>query len=138
MLASRVRLGPVTILQLTKLVPWKRMDSVPDPLGRSLVTRTIPPWAPSALDGHAFKHVTSYPGRFCEYAFGWIFVSIMISTSNPPRVLPPVWPAPIQSPYRPGCLAPLWQAWVSVGAGGAVAVAPCVGGRYHGGSVGKS
>ena len=48
-LTSRVRVGPVTILQLTTFGLWKRMDSIPHPSGRSLVTRPVLPWPPPGV-----------------------------------------------------------------------------------------
>ena len=54
-----VRVCPVNISQLTTFVPWKRMDSIPHPLGRSLVTRPMTPWYPPDLDWRAAEQVTS-------------------------------------------------------------------------------
>ena len=81
---SGVRVGQVTILQLTKFGPWKRVDSILQLSGRSPVTIPMPPWSPPALDGCSKKHVTSYTRRFWEYASVCIFVSVMSITSTPP------------------------------------------------------
>ena len=74
----------MTISQLTIFGPWKRMDSIPHPLGRSLITRPTPPWAPPSLDGIAAEHSMLYPRRLWDYPSVWIFVSIRSITSKSP------------------------------------------------------
>ena len=58
---SGVRVGPVTISQLTMLGLWKHMDSIPHPSVFSLITRPTSTWGTLALSGCAFKHVKLYP-----------------------------------------------------------------------------
>ena len=81
----RVRLGPVTILQLTTFVSWKHVDSISHPLDRYLVTRPTQPWDTQVLAGHAFKYVTSYSRQLWGYAPVWVFVSIISIMPNHPR-----------------------------------------------------
>ena len=81
---SGVRVGPVTIWQLTKFGPWKRVDSTPHPLVSYLVTIPTPLWDPLETDGRDYEHVLSYPRRLWEYASVWILVSIRSITSNLP------------------------------------------------------
>ena len=40
-LTSGVQVYPVTISQLTMFGLWKRLDSIPHPVGRSVVTKTM-------------------------------------------------------------------------------------------------
>ena len=49
----------VTILQLTTFVLWKRVDSIPHPLGYSLVTIYMRPYSTMALDERASEQVMS-------------------------------------------------------------------------------
>ena len=107
---SWVRVGPVTISQLTTLGPWKRVNSIPPPPGYSLVIRPMPPWYPLTLDERAFGHAKLYPRQLWEYAYVWIFVSIRSITSNSlystarmafaiPKLLPSrMFSVPISSP----------------------------------------
>ena len=82
---SGIRVGPVTILQITTFGLWKRVDSTSYPSGRSLVSRPIPPWYPLALDGPAFEHAKLYPSQLWKYASVWIFVVFRSITSTPPK-----------------------------------------------------
>ena len=132
---SGVQVGLVTILQLNMFGPWKRVDSIPHPLGQYLVTRPTPPWPPLALYGRTFGHVTSYPRRLCEYVSVYIFVSVRSTASNP--LCSTAWmvcdnPKPLPSWMCSGLMASLGGRRGKWRGGASTAAALCAGDQGHG------
>ena len=79
-----VREMPVTTLQLTMFVLWKRVNSMIHPIGQYCDTKPPTICNPRALAGRTGKQTMACPSRFRKYAAVEIFMSVRNMSLKPP------------------------------------------------------